>query len=67
MADRESKPTADSDLLAHLGIGAMEGGVGRTSDGWLVIIYANVAQPSLTHWMGKPITYLIGDGMPVAS
>jgi hypothetical protein len=57
---------AAHELQYALGIHPMDGGVGITKIGWLVIIYAQCKRPPLIRWRGRPVEYRIGGGMPIA-
>jgi hypothetical protein len=54
-------------LQKELGIDNWDGNVGLTANGFFVMIYDKVKKPPLIKWMGRPVKYFIGGGMPAAS
>ena len=63
-----TRPTRDdcAALRQELRLDVMEGAIGITSSGFLVIIYAKAKKPPLIKFHGWPIQYRIGGGMPRA-
>lgn len=53
-------------LLAALGLNYRQANVGIGRNEWFVTIYNRQKKPTLSEWMGWPVTYRIGGGIPRA-
>ena len=73
MADDQSETTATGSeeeamaLMCELRLTPLAGVVGVGAAEWIVIIYERCKRPALTHWLGWPVKYRIGGGMPRAN
>lgn len=70
MSEHKTTATGSADeamaLLRELRLEPMQGNVSVGKREWIVMIYARQKRPALKRYLGWPVRYHIGGGMPRA-